>query len=306
MARQIYIILGAIFFSFLLGNCKQEKEKKQDEKVAEKVNADAKKATDSTNAGIFKFNDKLFNIPSPFQVSYMVKKLNIDYDSDLLNPTDKLSKYETNFEKAINLGIYGANLGYLNIYEQYPDAARYVAAVKTLSKQLGITNSFDKETINKIERNSTNKDSLIHIISKVYREADAYLMDTRQKDLAVFILAGGWVESLFFMTQIAQDKPKQQLLDRIGEQKYIIENLLNLIRPYYGEKSDKADELIMSLTKLASAFDKIQVEYDYEDPRVKAQQKLTVINSDTRIQIASEQLETISKKVASIRNTLTK
>lgn len=305
MKRITALVLSGLMLTLLAGvGCKEKKEKQKEQEIKTELKQQARKDTRKKNVALFKIDDKVFSVPSPFQVSYLVKKMNIEYTPEYLNSTNHLSRYQTDFKKAVNLGIYGANLGYLNIYEQYPKAARYVAAVKELANQLGITNSFDKETIDRIERNSTNKDSLIHIVSRIYRDADAYLMNNKQKDIAIFVLAGGWIESLYFLSQTAVKTPKKEVINRIAEQKYPLDNLLNLLRPYYQERTEAVDEFILALTGLSSVFGNINIKYEYKEPKVYPNKKLTVVKSESMAQISDKQLQKIATKTKKIRKKL--
>ena len=60
-------------------------------------------------------NSVLQQIPSPLEISVLLKESGTKYDNALLNSPDKLSSYNSNYQKALNLGIYGTDLGYTNI-----------------------------------------------------------------------------------------------------------------------------------------------------------------------------------------------
>ncbi len=251
---------------------------------------------------LVKINDKLFSIPSPVQVSKLVKNLNLPYNKELLNSPKNYANYSTSFKRALNLGIYGANLGYLHIYEQLPDAAQYLATIKMLSKDLDLINSFNEATMKRIEGSKNNKDSLIYIMSNVYRNADSYLMNNERTDIGVLILAGGWIETLFMMTQLSKQSKDKELVSRIGEQKHPLDNLIELLRPYYGKQQSKEfDKFLESLVDLATTYDGVVIEYSFEKPTVFADKKLTVINSKTKTIINEQQLKEITRMVATIR-----
>jgi len=268
-------------------------------------NADSNKVEiDSTAATIVKFNNALFSIPSPYQISLLVKQVNINYNKDFLNPIDRSTKYTSNIKKALNLGIYGADLGYLNIYEQTPNAIRYFAIIKQFSNELGIATAFDKETLKRIETNmeNNNNDSLMYIISNSYRKADSYLKKNDRNNIGVLILAGGWVESLHLMTQIAiQEKNQKEIILRIGEQKHPLDNLIKILSPYY-ETSPEFTELLDGLIDLAYEFDGIDVTYTYSEPTIDVKNKLTIINSKSDLVIKDDQLKRISEKAKKIRS----
>jgi len=147
---------------------------------AEETNDQDSTENDTDGPVNIQFDNTTFSLPSPYQMAYLVKSLNLDYNKDFLNPTKNASKYTNNFKKALNLGVYGADLGYLNIYEQTPDAINYFSVIKKLSEDLDLLAAFNAETINRIESNMGNKDSLMYILSNTYRTADAYLKDNER------------------------------------------------------------------------------------------------------------------------------
>jgi len=272
---------------------------------AEETNDQDSTENDTDGPVNIQFDNTTFSLPSPYQMAYLVKSLNLDYNKDFLNPTKNASKYTNNFKKALNLGVYGADLGYLNIYEQTPDAINYFSVIKKLSEDLDLLAAFNAETINRIESNMGNKDSLMYILSNTYRTADAYLKDNERKDIGVLILAGGWIESTFILTQIAlNNKSQQEVINRIGEQKNPLENLIKILSPFYNE-SNEYTELTEKLIDLAYEFDGIDINYTYEAPIIDKEKKLTIINSKSEVVMSDEQLQTINKKIGAIRNLIT-
>src|SRR5687768_11415383 len=83
---------------------------------------------DTTNNMNLNIGGKLFSIPSPFQTATLIKNSGAPFNSSLLNPVGNKDNYSTNFHKALNLGIYGADMGYLTIYEKTDDAPALISA----------------------------------------------------------------------------------------------------------------------------------------------------------------------------------
>jgi len=256
------------------------------------------------NPSIVKINNRLFSIPSPFQVAMVVKDNKVPFNKDLLNLVQNQSNYSTTFKQALNLGVYGADLSYLNIYEQLPDAAGYFAIIKVLSKELGILTTLDEETLKKIEESSNNKDSLMRTMSNIYREADVYLFNNNRNEVGLLILAGGWVESLYIMTQTLSKYNNQEIINRIGDQKYPLDNLIELNRPYYGKISDEFDAFLEELVDMASIFDGVSIEYTYEAPIIDEAKKLTIVNSKSKTIINEYQIQKITEMTAKIRKSI--
>jgi hypothetical protein len=291
---QIKYLPLSLLFAFTLSGCGSG------ENADDKIEKNIESNIDSTSTQLIKFDNTLFSIPSPYEISFLVKRSKLEFDKGLINPYNKSHNYTSNFQKALNLGVYGANLGYLNIYEQNSEAIQYFSVIKILSQELGIENAFDKQTVKRIEGNLGNKDSVMYIVSNSYRKADQYLKDNSRNDIGVLILAGGWVESTYLLTQLSQQSQSKEILTRIGEQKHPLDNLIKILSPYYNQ-SKEYGEFIDALIDLAYDFDGIDITYTYSAPTVDVKNKTTVINSKSELNMTDQQIKTIFEKIGVIR-----
>jgi len=252
-------------------------------------------------AKLFKFKGRLFSIPSPAQTALLLEEVKVIYNKEILNSVEKVKTYNTAYKQAVNLGVYGADLGYINIFGKNNDATPYFVAVKKLSDQLNILNALSSKTLDKAEKLKGNKDSLIHITSKIYQDADSYLSDSQRDDIAVLILAGGWTESLYLMTKEIAQKRDSKLIERIGQQQFPLNNLIELLRPYYGTRDNEYDNLLEKLMMIAEVFDGVQITYEYQKPDIRPNEKLAIIKSKSETVITEYQLKTITKLVGELR-----
>ncbi len=291
------LVLLLVMLMLWIGGCKS------DGTTEDIIETEIDNQIDSSAITLIKFNNTLFSIPSPYQIAYLIKNQNISYNKDILNPYNMSSNYTNTFKKALNMGVYGADLGYLNLYGQTPDAIQYFSTIKILSQDLNMDNAFDKETMKSIENNMSNIDSLMYIMSNSYRKIDEYLKDNGRESDGVLILAGGWIESLYIMCQIALNNKDTEVIIRIGEQKHPLDNLIKILSPYYNN-SDEYTELIDSLIDLAYEFDGIDINYTYEEPVVDPENKFSIINSKSELIMSDQQLHTIIDKVEIIRKSI--
>lgn len=287
-----FVIGAAIGGSLLLSSCGSG-DKKEPE-------ADGKDTASSPS--LVKLGNAHFSIPSPFQTAMLIKATGAQYNKDILNSPKNFSKYSTNFKKAINLGVYGADVGYVTMYDQTQDALGYIGSIRKLTEELGINNGFDANTMKRFEQNLGKRDSMLSMVAVGYRASDAFLKDNDRLDVGALILTGGWIETLYFSTKVASAKNNQEIINRIGEQKYTLDNLIKLLQPYYNQPD--YTELIDQLIDLAYDFDAIDIEYKYVKPVTDVANKTTTINSSTKVIISKEQLETISKKIEKIRTSI--
>ncbi len=289
--QKLFVIL---FASSIVLSCSSKKEKQEEEEKMPIREID-------TTTVLLKINNTLFTLPSPYQATYSIKNGDIEFNKSLLNPPGNVSNYTTNFQQAINLGIYGTDLGYLNVYDQIPDVISYFTVIKKLSQELGIQNALQVDIIDKIENNIDNQDSLLYYLTGTYRQFDSYLKSNNRKDIGVLIITGGWIESIYILSNNAVNSKNRQLINRLGEQKHPLDNLIEILSPFY-YKSKEFSVLIDDLVDLAYEFDGIIFSYSYYDSEVQEDKQHTLVNSQSNVIISEYHLETIANKISSIRN----
>lgn len=94
--------------------------------------------TITKSATMFELEGKVFSIPSPIQTALLLKESGSAFNKDILNATSNVSKYTASTKKALNLGIYGADLDYVTIFEETQSSIAYLAVSKSLANDLGI------------------------------------------------------------------------------------------------------------------------------------------------------------------------
>ncbi len=255
---------------------------------------------DSTQTTILNVNGEIFSIPSPIQTAFLIKGSGASYSKEILNPSNKSSEYATNFSKALNLGIYGADLGYVTIYDQNQDAIGYLNSAKKLADELGVSGAFDANTIERFAKNLGNKDSMLVLVGVAFRSSDAYLKNNDRSDVSGLVLAGGWLESLYFATNVYKTKANEDIKRRIAEQKTSLQSLIKLLTQFYSQP--EYTELIDNLKDLSTVFEGVEFKYTYEKPSTDVEKKITTINSKSSVKITPEQIDSITQKVKSIRS----
>jgi len=291
---RIYIF--GILMAFVAG-CSSEKKTDEQEFL---------KTLDSTveNSGIDEdvINSILNQIPSPLEISVLLRESGTKFNSSILNETGNLSRYNNNYKKALNLGIYGTDLGYTNIYGQNLDGIKYISVIKSLADDLSIGQFFDVETIGRLAANSKNLDSLVLITTLNFNHINHYLQTQGRDNLSVLLLTGGWLEGMQITCQVAAKKPSQELFEKIGEQKIILEQIL-LLFSFYTDDSNMAG-LLKDLEELKTAYDKVTINYTYKASSMEIVNGVAVIkdNSTTTIDITEQNIKEITTITNSIRN----
>jgi len=254
-----------------------------------------------TTSLLLKYNDNLFSLPSPYQAAYIIRKHDVPFNKDLLSSAEHYTQYTTSFKKALNIGVYGTDLGYLNVFNGEKEALSYFNVIKNLTDDLGLHNALEAREFEELRNSLVKQDSMLYYLSRSYQKFDAYLKEHNRKKIGALILAGGWIESNYILAQTVLQSQKRPLVNRLGEQKHTLDNLIELLSSYYYE-AEKYTQLIDDLVDIAYEFDGVIYNYYYEEPVVKEKQKLTIIRSNSNVVISEYHLRTIAEKLSKLRN----
>ncbi|BDC99625.1 hypothetical protein [Persicobacter psychrovividus] len=296
------LLLGLL--PFLFWACSEEKPNTKDLDAE----FEAQQTTSAPSVSQEAISGIIQQIPSPLEISFLLKDQGIKYDNQFLNDPKAISNYNSDFQKAINLGIYGADLGYTNIYEQNQDAVYYLQSIQKLSEGLNIGQFFNFQEIRRLATNSSNLDSLLLTTTRNYNSINEYLQKKQRANLSVLLLTGGWLEALHITTQVAQQNPSNQgLVDKIGEQKLVLDQV-KLLLDFYKNSDPNIGQLRKDFEPLVQAFNKVDFIYTYKEPEMKEVDGEMVIidNSTTEIKITPEILEEIKSETTKIRSIVTK
>lgn len=245
----------------------------------------------------------LEQIPSPLELSILLKKSGVAYNGAYLNPTDNMSKYSTSYKQALNLGVYGTDLGYTNIYEKKLDGVQYLSSIKSLANELHIGQFFDLAAISKLVASSDNLDSLLLITTQNFNSINSYLQDQGRENLSILFLIGGWIEAMQITCEVAVLHPgDKELMEVIGAQKIVLEQIILLLTLY--DQDPALTKLLEDFKDLEKEFSTILITYTYKQSTMEVVDGVAVIkdNSTTSINITNQNVTDIRKKVTLLRN----
>jgi hypothetical protein len=215
-------------------------------------------AADSLNKDLLASDIKavLYPLPAPFELTKMLNDIGAKYSSKILNPAVNAEKYVTEQKKALNLGVYAADLSYAATFQQQQDIQTYLSSIKTLADELGVTYDYSKLLSDDYKTKFENKDSLTNIITNTIYDTYQYLEQKSNPDLAVDMVAGVWVELMYIATNISEDSYNfTGIVDIISKQKDSYEKVMSLLTARNGNADIK--DLETRLSVLKPVFDKV-------------------------------------------------
>ena len=249
----------------------------------------------------------LYALPTPIEMSMLVKNQGIDYQPSMLNDPARASKYLTNRTMALNFGVYVTDLAYAGLFEQAQTVLRYKGAIQQLTEGLGLSSAIDRKTIQMLEENINDKDMVLRLASDIYASCAASLNENDRHFLTLAILIGGWVEGMYISTGTIDEK---LLLheNRMGQ--LVVDQILtfDMIWQAMSDMKNIPDVAAMmnDLSDLAQLYDKINVNQTPNEVTVAPDGKSSIITSSNHINVSPETFVQIKSQIQTLHHIITK
>lgn len=249
--------------------------------------------------------DIVQNLSSPVEIAALLQSLEVPFIAEFLASTRGSEALTTSFEQAIQLGIFGADLGYLNIYEKTGTAIENLTTINRLADGIRVGQFFDFETLKRLAVNKNNLDSLLFLSVHSYNEIDTYLRDNNRGYLSALMITGVWLEAQYLICKVVDDYPHPDIKNRIGEQKIILNDLLLLLNPYRESSAEYAN-LYADFERIKNAYRPVDIAFTPGEPEtVEKDGRLVVIQKEESIiTMSDEHLAGIIDIIEEIRNKL--
>ena len=198
-----------------------------------------------------------YPLPTSFEITKMLNEARAPYILSICNTNENVGNYFLQKEKALNLGVYGADLSYASTYNMNQETMLYLEASKRLTDEMEISTAFNLNFVKRIENNLENGDSLISIISDSFYDTYDYLTKNEKDKLAILIMAGSWIEGLYITSQIALTAgDNTKFLEIIAHQKNSLNKLLEVMDPV--KDDEDVAEIYSGLTNLNKLYNTIE------------------------------------------------
>jgi len=245
------------------------------------------------------------NIASPVEIANLLMMLDVPFSAEYLASSVDANRQATAFDRALSLGILGADLGYLNMYEKTSSSIDILSSIRKLAEGIRVGQFFDFETIKRLSLNKSNLDSLLFLSIDSYTQIDNYLRENDRGHLSSLLIIGVWIEGQYLASQVYKRFPDPMLRDRIGEQKIILNDLILLASPYCN-RDPEYRELCGYLLELKQSYRDVRITYTLGEPEsVEKDGGLVITQTETStVEMTDSQLTDIIEVTNTIRNKL--
>ena len=186
----------------------------------------------TVNAEPVDANEMSYNLPSALQIAYVFKKSGAGFDPVLPNNNASVNKYNiSNYKRAVNFGVYSADLAYCLFNKKYSESKEYLKACKDLGSSLGLNQAFESDNAaQRFDKNITNEDSVVKIVSNVQMKTDIMFEENKQKHIAIIAFTGAWTESAYIACEVYAKEKNKKVLSSLLEQLLLSESIIKALK----------------------------------------------------------------------------
>ena len=210
----------------------------------------------------------------------------------------------SSYKAAMNLGVYGVDMGYVKLFGVNRQTMSYFTTIKTLSNRLNMPDTFIADAVKGLDAGMSQPDSVTRLMNDAYAKIDSHLRGEGSEGTLGLMLMGGWIEAMYLATQLAYDpaNPDPQVVGKIAEQKYSLTSLLSFMKNYY------SDPMVVFYTKklkyLNRWFDTFEIYYQKGDVDIDTLRQV-ITTTGTEMTVSEGTLNEIRDYVAKLRAEIT-
>lgn len=232
MKKAIAIVILPMFIASLsiLSSCKNRAEKKEQKQLE----------LEQVQTAENEIEKNVYPLPTSAEIIKMLQDLDVGYIFGISNPVENVKKYFTSTNRAINMGVYGADLSYATLYNVQQNVINYLDVIRSLSNDLNMSKIYDETLYDRIKENVDNRDELVKILTDAFDKTYAFLSDNDQQELALLVVGGAWVEGVYLTTHVTEAAYQVAGIAKLLlDQKEDYDLFLEITKPYIDDASVK-------------------------------------------------------------------
>ena len=244
-------------------------------------------------------NETSYTLPSALQMASIFKKSGLKYMPLITNPADNVKSYNnSNYTRAINLGIYSSDLAYVLLNKQFNESTVYLKACKDISSQLGLNKAFESNNLlERFNKNIGREDSLLEIVSDIQMETDILLEENKQKHITVIAFAGAWVETVYIAAKVYSLDKNKKVSFSLMEQFTVVRNIIKALR-VNEEKDSEIKNLSEDILSVLAVFENTE--------SIKKAPKKEDETDFSKVVFTDDEFAAIEAKIMEVRTKLVK
>lgn len=249
-------------------------------------------------SGTILLEGEMVVIPPPALLSHIIAKESIPFENHCLADPSHPEQWTSEHSKALNLGVLGADLSYLINHGQTTSIPQYLAAIRRLTDNLGISQEVHPELLNQIEAGLDNPAQVLGLHGVFFRNLESYLNNNNRSDISTCILLGGWTESMYQLL-LSDNAHKSESLHRLlVDQTYCAQGIRSLADKIENPALKEYQSLVKQLCSALEAFERT---YEKKEPLHDANAGVTYLRGQTNVQYTDAQWQELTSRVMETR-----
>ena len=186
ISKILTVLIVVIFISNCGGSSSTGNERSAEELAEEKT--------------IHDIDQLLGDLPPPSLVPFTLKKINAEFNRDLINATDNIDSYKGDKDKmSLNMGVFASDISYLAAYGLEEDCIEYLKVSHQLAASLGDSAIYDQSQLDKFKGHikDQNEEEISNILSKLFLKTSVQMEEDHHLTMAGLALTGSFVEGLY-------------------------------------------------------------------------------------------------------------
>src|SRR6056297_1701593 len=245
----------------------------------------------------------IYVLPSPNEILAEIFIDEVNIDPSLVNPYSNANKYLDTRSRAVNLGVYIADFAYLSYSKETTTELEYLQVIKRLSEEVNIYGLMENKTIERIQNNLTQKDTLNKISQELYYKISSNLENSNRENIFTLISAGAIVESLYLSVMLVDDfDDYKEIIEKMYEQKFVFDNFYEYAQVYADDPYVKL--IIDQLDVLKQTFD--QLNKEEKEQKVVEEEGQMRFTGGAKFVVNNKNFDQFKTNIISIRNEIIK
>ncbi|MGD1845755.1 MAG: hypothetical protein ACFB10_10225 [Salibacteraceae bacterium] len=243
-----------------------------------------------------------YQLPSPNELLNFIKDGGLEFNSEMMSKNENINDIVGRKYQSLAFGRFTAQLAYASSFERFNESLETFSTIKRLADELDISYVFNEMLVDRIQNNIQNADSLELISNTSYFNTITSLEEKDKGDLLALMAAGGWLESMYIVTQSVEYSEGSEAVMRIADQKLTFENLKYYLEQYTDSKD--VAEVSQDLNALGGIFEAMGADSETATAITKTEGNNMVLGGSS-IVITAEQYNNLKNEIARLHNSIT-
>ncbi len=204
--------------------------------------------------------EQLFaSIPSPAKLATLLLLENVEYPRQDMQEPQYTYLSGTDSDKMVYLGMFYTDLLVALAYQKDREALAYLETVAQLLRELNLAPNWDKRSLINSIRSGEDFNTQLNKAGI----AQEQILNAQLKESEIlegsFFMVGNWLEAMNLSINSYEQNPSEDLQEHLGSQKFVLNNLVSLLKPYQSKRS--VERILLGLGQIQKEYENVEFTY---------------------------------------------